>query len=233
MNSKKEKQLVLLIEDDPTSAELLTEILKNENFSVVNASTGNDGLIALNENDFDAILLDLNLPDMDGVEILKYLYKKPEFFHVAILITSERNEEIDVVLGFELGADDYVQKPIRKRELIARIKSNIAKKQFLIPPSPKIIKFANKEFDFQNKQLSSDGKVISLTSKEYYLLAFFLANPNRIISRNEILNKIWYFDTAINTRTVDVHVSMIREKINDRDREYIETVRGMGYRFNI
>ena len=233
MNTEKDKILILVVEDDPISSKLLTKILEEENFEVVNAFTGREGLNALNANNIDVILLDLNLPDMDGVEILKYIYKNPQFMQIAVLITSDRSDEIDVVIGFEFGADDYIQKPIRKRELIARIKANAGKKQFVIPFSPEIIKFGNKEFDFQNKQLRSEGEIVRLTSKEYYLLAFFLVNPNRIISRDEILKKIWYFNTVVDTRTVDVHVAMIREKIKDIDHGYIETIRGMGYRFNI
>ncbi len=227
------KMKIIVIEDEPVTASLLKEILIKEDFNVDVASTGNIGMEMLNNNDYHVLLLDLNLPDMNGMDILKYLYKNPKYSHIVAIVITQRSEEIDIVVGFEFGADDYLQKPIRKRELIARIKSNIKKKKHLAYFDSQIIIFADNEFNYQNKQLKKDGKVVKLNPKEYALLAFLLSNPNRIFSREEILSKIWSIETAIETRTVDVHIRMLREKIGDREYKFIETIRGMGYKFNL
>jgi two-component system alkaline phosphatase synthesis response regulator PhoP len=170
---------------------------------------------------------------MDGNDILKYLYKNSRFSQLTIIVVSGRSEEIDVVLGFEFGADDYIHKPIRKRELIARINANINRKNINIADSTETIKFGDSQFDSRKKQLKKNGKTIKLTPKEYYLLQFFLSNPNRISSRKEILGSVWDASAAFETRTVDMHVKMLRRKIGDDNGDIIETVRGMGYRFNM
>jgi DNA-binding response OmpR family regulator len=227
------KQKILIIEDDNVSAEFLKILLEKEGFSTLVAYNGKDGLSILKDQHIDALLLDLSLPDMDGINILKDIYKNPLYNHISILIISGREEEIDIVIGFEFGADDYIIKPFRKRELVARIKANISKKKFNSNYDSETIKFGENEFDYSSKQLIRNGEFIKLTAKEFYLLSLFLANPNIIFTRDEILNKVWYFNSTIDTRTIDVHIRMLREKIHDEEHKFIETVRGIGYKFNI
>lgn len=229
---KNKKNTALIIEDDHISANFYKSVLEKENFTVQVSYTASLGLDILKNSDIDVLILDLNLPDMDGINILKHMYKNPRYNQVSVVIATCKDDEIDIVIGLELGADDYIIKPVRPREMMARIKNSMVKKQYMFPANSESIKFGDNEFDFSSKQLKNNGKNIKLGSKEYHMLLFFLSNPDRIFTRGEILKKIWFIDSDIDTRTVDVHVSGIRKKIKDTSHKYIETVRGIGYRFN-
>jgi len=229
---KNKRYRALIVEDDPTSVKFYESVLKKENFQVLVSNTASHGLKVLETTDIDVLILDLKLPDMDGINVLKKMYKNPRYNQVSIIIASCKDEEVDVVVGLELGADDYIIKPVRPREMVARIKNSIAKKRYMFPADSESIRFGENEFDFSLKQLKSNGKKIRLSAKEYHILFFFLTNPDRILTREEFLKKIWFTNSEIDTRTVDVHVAALRKKIQDRENKYIETIRGIGYRFN-
>jgi len=229
---RNKKYTALIIEDDFTSAKFYKSVLEKENFDVIVSYTASQGLEIIETSDIDVLVLDLKLPDMDGINILKKMYNNPRYNQVTVIIASCKGEEVDVVVGLELGADDYIIKPVRPREMVARIKKSLAKIYYMVPANSESIRFGENEFDFTSKQLKRGERIIRLNAKEYYMLLFFLTNPDRILTREEILKKIWFINSDIDTRTVDVHVAALRKKIQDKEHKYIETVRGIGYRFN-
>ncbi len=227
---------ILVVDDEPSIVTLLTFNLEKEGYQVTSATDGQEALeIALMQS-FDFILLDVMLPHMDGIEITKRL--RQEKVNTPIIILTAKDDPIDRILGLEIGADDYLSKPFSPREVIARIKA-IARRisqnevQQIDEEKEEIVNIGSIEADLSNYQVKVKGEQIFLTPKEFELLVYFMKRKDRVIDRDTLLDRIWHFDFDGQSRIVDVHISHLREKIEDDPKhpQYLQTVRGFGYTF--
>lgn len=229
-----DKKKILVVDDEKNIGDILKINLEKEGYSVLVAMDGEEGLsLALSENP-DLVLLDVMLPKMDGFEVCKKIRQKSE---IPIVMLTARSEEIDKILGLELGADDYVTKPFSVRELLARVKANLRRTVAPVPetaePGSGDIKIGEITINTERYELRKNGKPIELTLREFELVKFLAETPNRICSRDTILRKVWGYEYVGDDRTVDVTISRLREKIEDNPGEpkYIMTRRGIGYYF--
>jgi two-component system OmpR family response regulator len=225
---------VLVVEDDRTLLSVLEYNLSKEGYAVVTASDGAGGLDAARREKPDFIILDLMLPKMSGYEVCRILRNE---MSVPILILSARGEEADKVVGLDLGADDYMTKPFSMRELLARVRAGLRRggTQVHEQEQATVLKGGDIEIDLGRHMASLRGSPLTLTPKEFDLLAFFLRNQGLVFSRDQLLEKIWGYDYAGDTRTVDVHVRWLREKIETDPGKprHLVTVRGVGYRLEV
>lgn len=225
------KEKILLIEDEKNIAELVKYNLEREGYRVLWAAKGNTGLeMALTEAPA-LLLLDLMLPELDGIEICKILKQNPKTAGIPIIMLTAKSQEADKVLGLELGADDYVTKPFSPRELLARIKAILRRAGE--KPATALLKAGSLEIDTEKHITRLKRKEITLTSKEYDLLTALIQAKGKVLSREAILDKVWGYDAAINieTRTVDMHITQLRKKLKT-EAERMITVKNVGYRFN-
>jgi two-component system response regulator RegX3 len=213
---------VLLVEDDDAIAEPLTAGLERHGFAVSRARTGAEALAAAPH---DVVLLDLGLPDMDGIDICRRLRATST---VPIIVVTARSEEVDRVVGLELGADDYVVKPFGLRELVARIRAVIRRAQPATGPTQSPQRVGRLELDRRQRQVLLDGSEVMLTAKEFDLLALLAEDPGAVFARDQILEQVWDPHWFGPTKTLDVHVASLRKKLGDPG--WIETVRGVGFR---
>ncbi len=223
---------VLIVEDDPHTVEVVRLYLRRDGHTVLTASNGKDGLRMAQESAPDLVVLDLMLPEMDGLEVCRELRKESD---VPIVMLTARAEEEDRVAGFELGADDYVTKPFSPRELAARIRAVLRRTaQDREEDSPAGLTYQEITLDTQRRVASVWQTSLNLTPTEYRLLAMFLREPGRTFTRDEIINRVFGYDFDGFDRTVDSHVSGLRRKLDAaaKDRRYIQTVYGVGYRLN-
>ncbi len=211
---------VLVVEDEDTIAEPLVEGLVREGFEVERASTGQGALEAAEP---DIVLLDLRLPDMDGFEVCKRIRERSR---VPIIVVSARGEEVDRVVGLELGADDYVVKPYSLRELVARIKAVLRRLEPAAPEGP--VRVDGLEVDLRARRATLDGRTLALTPREFDLLALLASDPGAALSRAKIFEEVWETRWFGSPKTIDVHVAALRRKLGDPG--WIETVRGVGFR---
>lgn len=215
---------ILLVEDNPSIILGLEYLLKEENFEYKITKNKRDTLNLLDQEKFDIVLLDVSLPDGNGFDICKYIKEKKD---TPVIFLTAKDEEKDVVLGFDLGADDYIIKPFRNKELISRIKNVLRRKQNI----GNDLIHGNVKIDLNLGKVYKDDEEITLTKLEYKILVNLFSNKNRLITREEILNDIW--DIAgnfVNDNTLTVYIKRIREKIGDKEGKIIQTVRGLGYR---
>ncbi|MBQ9980837.1 MAG: response regulator transcription factor [Oscillospiraceae bacterium] len=223
---------VLIVEDEQSIVDILTFNLQKEGCQTIAAFDGEDGLNkALTENP-DLILLDLMLPKMDGYEVCRRI--RENFETVPIIMVTAREEEEDKVVGLEMGADDYITKPFSMRELLARVKTNMRRQTFPAQAAPsKVIRAGDVTLDPDSFEVTKAGRQIPLSSKEYDLLKYFMTNPEKVASREELMEKVWNYEYYGDMRTVDVTVRRLREKIetNPAEPEHIITRRGAGYLF--
>lgn len=229
---------VLVVDDEPSIVTLLKFNLEKEGYEVFSAETGTEGFeLALNQP-FDFIILDIMLPGMDGMELTRNL--RQEKINTPILMLTAKDDQIDRILGLEMGADDYLTKPFSPREVLARMKAifrRIEPRQSTasndIEEKVEWLSVGDIRADLTNYQVLVNDKEIVLTPKEFELLVYFMKRKDRVIDRDTLLNRIWQFDFAGQSRIVDVHVSHLREKIekDPKHPEYLMTVRGFGYRF--
>lgn len=222
---------ILVVEDDLTLLELLSYNLRNLSYQVVTASDGVGALEAARQEGPDLILLDIMLPELDGYDVCRILRKEGNT--VPILMLTAKTEEMDKVMGLELGADDYITKPFSLRELLARVRAMLRRAQMAQNLSAAPIKAGDLEIDAARHQASLAGKVVDLTPKEFELLALLIKNKGIVFSRHQLLEKIWGYDYEGDTRTVDVHIRWLRQKIeaNPDKPHHVLTVRGAGYKF--
>lgn len=226
---------VLVVEDDQTLSGVLKYNLSKEGYAVVSAFDGAQALEVARSEKPDIILLDLMLPKLDGLEVCRILRKESS---VPILMLTAKNDEIDRVVGLELGADDYMAKPFGVRELMARVHAMLRRRQIInkesVPTgiSP-IIKADSISMDETRRTVLLKGEPLNLTHKEFDLLAFLIKNAGQVFKREQLLDKVWGFDFAGDTRTVDVHISWLRQKIEDDPQhpKRLVTLRGVGYKF--
>ena len=225
---------VLIVDDDPSMVELIKLILENNNFNVISAGTGEYALIQLENELVDACLLDMMLPDINGLQLLQKIRALPMGKHIPLIMITSKQDEFDTVLGLELGADDFIHKPFKKRELIARLNVIFRRieqdKQSILMP----ISFGDVSINPYTHSVKKGETLLELTPKEFKLLLYLVTNPNMIFSRDQLLNSVWDDVVAIETRTVDVHMRKLRMKIetDPKSPKWLETVRGYGYRFS-
>ncbi|BDZ30090.1 response regulator transcription factor [Lactiplantibacillus sp. WILCCON 0030] len=230
---------ILVVDDEPAIVTLLSYNLKQAGYEVVTATDGEAALSLGLEESFVCILLDLMLPKLDGMEVTKRL--RQEKVRTPIIIVTAKNDEFDKVFGLELGADDYITKPFSPREVLARIKAVIRRMtpvddtETTPAPTPNraITVIGDLRVDQNKYRVTRNGKNIGLTPKEFELLVYFIEREGRVLSRDAILNHVWGYDYASETRIVDIHISHLREKIevDPKDPQLIRTVRGFGYEF--
>ena len=211
---------ILIVEDEDSIAEPLAEGLTREGFTVERAATGAEALAA---GPADVVLLDLRLPDTDGYAVCRELRERSA---VPIIMVTARGEEVDRVIGLELGADDYVVKPFGLRELIARIHAVTRRSQPAPAPGP--LRVGALEVDVRARRARLDGQELPLTAKEFDLLAVLAAEPGAVVTRQQLLQRVWETTWYGQTKTIDVHVGSLRRKLGDPG--WIETVRGVGFR---
>ena len=228
-----DKKRILVVDDEMSIVNILKVNLEKGGYDVLTAMDGEEGLITALTEDVDLVLLDVMLPKMDGFEVCKKIRQKSE---VPILMLTARSEEIDKILGLELGADDYVTKPFSVRELMARVKANLRRTVSQSDDkgaSDGDIKIGEISINTERYELRKNGKPIELTLREFELVKFLAETPNRICSRDTILRKVWGYEYVGDDRTVDVTISRLRDKIEDNPGEpkYIMTRRGVGYYF--
>ncbi|MDP2911692.1 MAG: response regulator transcription factor [Candidatus Omnitrophota bacterium] len=227
------KEKILIIEDEKDIVKMLDYNLKKEGFRVFSANNGEDGLDMARKGHPDLILLDLMLPEMDGLEVCRAVKNDTNSAHIPIVILTAKAQETDKIVGLELGADDYVTKPFSPRELIARIKAvlrRVKEKEKL----PEVFKTGDVVIDFSKITVMIKDRPIDLTSKEFELLKILIKAKGRVLSRDYLLDTIWGFDQAleIQTRTVDVHITTLRKKLKNESKRIV-TVKNYGYRFEL
>ena len=225
---------ILVVDDEASIRELLTFNLKKNGYEVTAAADGREALAKA--AGMDLVLLDIMLPEVDGLEVCRRLKADPQTSGIPIIMLTAKAEEIDRVLGLELGADDYVVKPFSMRELLARVKAVLrrsAKDSQSEKGREETLTIGGLRLDFSSYQAWLHDNPIALTPKEYELLKLLVTNPGRAFSRDELLERIWGYEYYGDTRTVDVHIRHLRAKLKDDENisKAIETVRGIGYRF--
>lgn len=229
------KHNIFIVEDEMHIQQLIKYNLETNGFKVNVFDNGEDLLSYCFGNVPDLFILDIMLPGIDGLEVCKRLRQNNLTSNIPIIMLTAKSEEFDKILGLELGADDYITKPFSVRELLARIKAlfrriNVANE----PKTDNIISHANITINCTRREVYKGDKLIEMPLKEYELLKMLMTNKGKVLSREYLLEKVWGFDYYGETRTVDVHIRYLRQKIeeNDENPTFIETVRGIGYRFN-
>ncbi len=227
------KDKILIIDDEEHIVELIRYNLKNEGYEPLTAYSGKEGIVRAIEHKPSLILLDVMLPEMNGLKVCKTLRQTKETSNIPIIMLTAKSEEIDKIHGLEIGADDYITKPFSVRELLARIKAVLRRTSEKTITMETFI-FRDVKVDFGKHLVSKDNKRIDLTLKEYELLETLIQNRGEVLKRDFLLDKIWGYEYVGETRTVDVHIRHLRKKLEDDDKnpEFIETVRGIGYRFH-
>ncbi|MFY9230879.1 MAG: response regulator transcription factor [Candidatus Nanopelagicales bacterium] len=224
MTPESARGLVLVVEDERAISDLLRLYISREGFGVHVAADGQSALAAARTMHPVAIILDVGLPMMDGTEVCRQL--RAEGNWVPILFCTARDDEVDRVLGLELGADDYITKPFSPREVVARIKS-VVRRASLIAPDEAPLELGAVTVDLVTRRVTADGDPVVLTATEFDLLAHLMRHPGRVYSREQLLSEVWGYAAMVGTRTVDVHVAQVRGKLGDLSP--IRTVRGVGY----
>ncbi|MBI4358257.1 MAG: response regulator [Candidatus Omnitrophica bacterium] len=225
------KETVLVIEDEKNILELIKYNLEEEGFRVSTANKGDLGLDLARKQNPKLIILDLMLPELDGIEICKILKQNEKTAFIPIIMLTAKGQEADRVVGLELGADDYVTKPFSPRELVARVKAVLRRVQE--KPKKETFKIGSLEIDFGKHLVMIKKKSVGLTSKEYDLLKTLLEANGRVLSREFLLDRVWGYDKSLNieTRTVDMHIGQLRKKLK-HEADRILTVKNAGYRFD-
>ncbi|MBR5238954.1 MAG: response regulator transcription factor [Clostridia bacterium] len=229
------ERLILIVDDEKPIVDILKFNLQKEGFDTIEAYDGATGLQLAMEKNPDLILLDVMLPEMDGFTVCKEIRMKSQ---VPIILLTAREEEVDKVLGLELGADDYITKPYSVRELLARIKANLRRTKKTQPvvtaDSEALLTFGRLTIDTERFEVRKDGNPVEITVREFELLKFLASQPDKIFSREKLLEKVWKYEYYGDLRTVDVTVRRLREKLEDNPGEpdFVVTKRGIGYYFN-
>jgi len=223
---------ILVIEDEPDIRKNLEYNLSREGFKVSTAGSLKDGLKSLDSNTYSLILLDLMLPDGSGLDLCKKIKSNSSLESIPIIILTAKDDEVDKVVGFELGADDYVTKPFSVRELILRIKAVLKRGQ---KDSNEIVEverqFGDLRIDIESHEVYVDSKLVELTALEFKLLNELVDKRGRVQSRDQLLSEVWGYNAEVTTRTVDTHIKRLREKLGPMGK-YVQTIRGVGYKFS-
>lgn len=223
------KETVLIVEDDEDISQLLAYSLENAGYDTLAAADGLDGLAKARRHTPDLILLDLMLPGMDGFDVCKALKRGSETSKIPIIMLTAKGEEVDRIVGLELGADDYVVKPFSPREILLRVRAVLRRNK----PEEGARQSWTRDglsVDMEAHRAEIDGQELQLTATEFKLLSELIRNPGRVLTRDQLLNTVWGYEFDGYARTVDTHVRRLRQKLGDHAR-FVETVRGVGYRF--
>lgn len=222
--------VILVVDDEEPIQELIRFNLEKEGYQVVTAYDGAEALKSVAEKHPDLVVLDIMLPGLNGLEVCKALRQDPKFRDLPVIMLTAKGEEIDKVIGLEIGADDYITKPFSHRELLARIRARLRRMKPV--EDDKEIIHGELRIDLNRFRVLVRGEEVELTPKEFELLKVLSAHPGKVYSRDELLERVWGYEYAGDTRTVDVHVRHLRQKIekDPSSPEYIETLRGIGYR---
>jgi two-component system response regulator RegX3 len=222
---------VLVVEDEESFSDALSYMLRREGYEVAVAGSGLDALAMFDRNGADLVLLDLMLPGLSGTEVCRALRQRSR---VPIIIVTARDSEVDKVVGLELGADDYVTKPFSSRELVARIRAVLRRGVDADDLVGSIVEAGPVRMDVERHTVSVDGRAVSLPLKEFDLLELLLRNAGRVLTRGQLIDRVWGADYVGDTKTLDVHVKRLRGKIepDPANPKYLVTVRGLGYKFD-
>jgi len=226
---------ILVVEDESDIRKLIVYHLLQERFRILEAENGEEALELVNREKPRLIILDLMLPGLSGLEFCKMIRQQAPTAHVPILMVTAKAGEADRVVGLEMGADDYITKPFSPREMVARVKAVLRRTDGVAASTKdEIYERGPLRVDFSTYEVTVAGVPIKLTYKEFELLRFLIQNPNRVLSRDQILDGVWRSDVYVTPRTVDVHIRRLREAVerNDRNPEWIVTVRGIGYKLD-
>jgi two-component system, OmpR family, alkaline phosphatase synthesis response regulator PhoP len=226
---------ILVIEDEPDIRKLVHYNLAQERYKVLEAEDGEQALKLLQRVKPNLIILDLMLPGMSGLELCKFLRERQETSQMPILMLTAKAGEADKVVGLEMGADDYLAKPFSPREMVARVRAILRRVEAVTTgDGAAFYDKGSLHIDFSNYEVSVRGKSVKLTLKEFELLRFLVQNPNRVLSRDQLLDRVWGGETFVTPRTVDVHIRRLRKAIerDDRHPKWILTLRGVGYKLD-
>jgi two-component system alkaline phosphatase synthesis response regulator PhoP len=224
---------ILLVEDEPGLQLTLSDRLRREGYEVDTAADGQSGLDKAATGEFDLVLLDVMLPRKNGFDVLRDLRQRG--LETPVIMLTARGQVVDTVVGLKLGADDYLSKPFEMMELLARIEARLRRRT--TPPATTPIsegyQFGEVRVDFRSAEVFRGTELVELSAREYQLLRYLIEHPNEVISRDQLLNEVWGYNAMPSTRTVDVHVAWLRQKIepNPRHPQFLLTVHGLGYRF--
>ena len=221
---------ILVVEDEASFSEALAYVLGKEGFEVIVADTGDGAIAAFNKGGADLVLLDLMLPGLSGTEVCKQLRSRSD---VPIIMLTAKDTEVDKVVGLELGADDYVTKPYSKAELIARIRAVLRRQGDTSNTTEGVITAGPVRIDVERHQVNINDQLVSLPLKEFELLEFLVRNSGRVLTRSQLIDRVWGSDYFGDTKTLDVHVKRLRAKIetDPANPVFIQTIRGLGYKF--
>lgn len=224
---------ILVVEDESSFSDALEFLLGKEGFSVVTAATGNEALVKFEQGGIDLVLLDLMIPEVSGIEVCKRIRSESS---VPIIMLTAKDTEVDKVVGLELGADDYVTKPYSSRELIARIRAVLRRNgNGAASHEPGVLVVGPVRMDTERHQVAINGKITSMPLKEFELLEFLMRNAGRVLTRMQLIDRVWGSDYVGDTKTLDVHIKRLRAKIESdpADPKIIQTVRGLGYKMEL
>jgi DNA-binding response OmpR family regulator len=229
-NGSERKTRILIVEDEPAMVQGLRDNFEYEGYEVISAADGADGLNRAIADQPDLVVLDVMMPKMSGLDVCKQLKaRKPS---LPIIMLTARGQEIDKVVGLELGADDYVTKPFSIRELMARVKA-VLRRASPQAATAEVYRFSDVEVNVRSNEVLRGGQPVELSSKEFALLAYFVAHPAETLSRDRLLDAVWGYENYPTTRTVDAHIVHLRQKLepNPEEPRFILTVHGSGYKF--
>jgi two-component system alkaline phosphatase synthesis response regulator PhoP len=223
---------ILLIEDEPGLIVTVSDLLAGEGYEVASAADGESGLALAAHGSFDLVILDVMLPKKTGFEVCRELRQKG--LDIAILMLTAKSQVVDRVVGLKLGADDYLTKPFDPSELLARVEALLRRvqKDHRIPVQT--FQFGDIQVDFERAEVRKGSSPVNLASKELQLLRYLVDNRDRVVPREELLRKVWEYSSEVSSRTIDVHVAWLRQKLEDNPQvpKHIQTIRGKGYRFS-
>ena len=222
---------ILIVEDDPAIAAFLQTALQREGFMAEVVNNGTDALEYIEHTPPDLILLDLMLPGMNGWQLCQEIRRRPTY--LPIIMVTAKDDDVDKIVGLELGADDYITKPFKSRELLARVRATLRLARYRTESALSRLRFDRMEIDLDGRAVTVDGKQVKLTPKEFDLLALLAANRGRVFGREMLLERIWGYDYVGESRTVDVHIHRLRQKIESNSHEpvFLITVPNIGYKF--
>lgn len=226
-------ELVYVVDDEPNIRKLASLALRDDGFETCDYADGASLLAAVRKKAPDVIVLDWMMPQPDGMAVCKMLRADKSTRPIPIIMLTARSGEVDRVLGLEMGADDYIVKPFSVKELCARVRAVLRRKEYLLPTSGEIIECGNLTADIASRKITVNGVEIDLAMKEFDLLIVLMQNQGRVMTRDTLLDRVWGVEYYGDARTVDVHIRYLRQKLESADSEtkYIKTMRGVGYKF--
>lgn len=218
---------ILLVDDEPDILEFMHYNLKKEGYQVYTAKNGKEAIKAAKQLNPDLMVLDIMMPEMDGIETCRQLREMDKFQKTLIVFLTAKNEDYTQIAGFDVGADDYITKPIKPRVFLSRIKALL--RRLLPEPEYVTLTVGNIEIDRERYVVRKNGDDINLPRKEFELIALLASRPGKVFTRNEIMDAIWGSDIIVGDRTIDVHIRKLREKVGE---DFIKTIKGIGYKFD-